>query len=90
MTGVQTCALPILTAYQMFCRVDVIDLGIGIAEEEIPKIFQRFYRSERVSELEGVGLGLYLAREIISSQGGYIKVESKLNEGSVFSVFLQM
>lgn len=79
-----------VTAYQMFCRVDVIDLGIGIAEEEIPKIFQRFYRSERVSELEGVGLGLYLAREIISSQGGYIKVESKLNEGSVFSVFLQM
>ncbi len=79
-----------ITAYQLFCRIDVVDQGIGIAEEEMPKIFQRFYRSERVREQEGVGLGLYLAREIISTQGGYIKVQSKLNEGSVFSIFLQM
>lgn len=44
------------------------DCGIGISEEEIPKIFQRFYRSEKVREEEGVGIGLYLAREILRKQ----------------------
>jgi len=79
-----------VTAYQMFCRIDVKDHGFGIAEEEIPKIFQRFYRSESVRNQEGVGLGLYLAREIIASQEGYIKVQSKLNEGTTFTVYLQL
>lgn len=79
-----------VTAYQMFCRIDVKDQGFGIPEEEIPKIFQRFYRSECVRDQEGVGLGLYLAREIIASQEGYIKVQSKLNEGTIFSVYLQL
>lgn len=79
-----------VTAYQMFCRIDVKDQGLGIAEEEIPKIFQRFYRSECVRDQEGVGLGLYLAREIVASQEGYIKVRSKPNEGTTFSVYLQL
>ena len=57
-------------------------------EEEIPKIFGRFYRSRQAAEQEGVGLGLYLAREIIESEGGYIKVTSKPGQGSCFSVFL--
>lgn len=77
-----------VTAYQMFVKIDIIDTGIGISEEDTPKIFSRFYRSNSVSEEEGVGIGLYLAREIISSQGGYIKVKSILNEGSTFSVYL--
>lgn len=79
-----------VTVYQLFCRLDVTDQGIGISEDEIPKIFQRFYRSESVRDQEGVGLGLYLAREIIASQEGYIKVQSKPNEGSTFSIFLQI
>ncbi len=74
--------------YSFFVRIDVKDEGIGIAEEEIPKIFSRFYRSYQVSEMQGVGIGLYLAREIIKAQSGYIKVGSILREGSVFSVFL--
>ncbi|MEG0319812.1 MAG: sensor histidine kinase, partial [Niameybacter sp.] len=74
--------------YQLFCRIDIKDTGIGISEEEMPKIFARFYRSQEVSHEEGVGIGLYLAREIISKQGGYIKVQSKLGEGSIFSIFL--
>lgn len=77
-------------AYQLFCRIDIIDTGIGIHEEEIPKIFARFYRSESVAEIQGVGIGLYLAREIITSEGGYIKVSSQLGKGSTFSVFLPM
>lgn len=76
--------------YQLFCRIDICDKGIGISEEELPKIFARFYRSQEVSHKEGVGLGLYLSREIITQQGGYIKVSSKEGMGSVFSVFLPM
>lgn len=76
------------TAYEMFCRIDVTDTGIGITEEETTKIFSRFYRSSAVSDTEGVGIGLYLAREIIGVQGGYIKVSSQLRKGSTFSIFL--
>lgn len=75
-------------AYEMFVRIDVKDNGIGICEEDYPKIFARFYRSQKLSDEQGVGIGLYLAREIISKQGGYIKVESEENKGSVFSVFI--
>lgn len=74
--------------YSFFIRVDITDNGIGIDEEEIPKIFTRFYRSFSVSDQPGVGIGLYLAREIIQAQKGYIKVTSRKGEGSVFSVFL--
>lgn len=76
--------------YQFFVRIDIEDNGIGIEEGETAKIFTRFYRSSKVNDQEGVGIGLYLAREIIVGQGGYIKVESKLNYGSKFSVFLPM
>ncbi len=74
--------------YEMFTRIDIWDTGIGIDESEINNIFKRFYRSSRVSEYNGVGIGLYLARKIIESQKGYIKVKSQINKGSVFSVFL--
>lgn len=75
-------------AYEMFVRIDVCDTGIGISESEQAQIFSRFYRSREVSEQQGVGIGLYLSREIISSEGGYMKVQSELGKGSVFSVFL--
>lgn len=75
-------------SYEMFVRINISDTGAGIPEDEQPKIFTRFYRSKNVQEQEGVGIGLYLAREIISSEGGYIKVSSTANKGSIFSVFL--
>lgn len=74
--------------YSLFVRIDISDTGIGITEEEIPKIFSRFYRSFEVADLPGVGIGLYLARFIIQEQKGYIKVTSRKGKGSVFSVFL--
>lgn len=74
--------------YEMFVKIDVEDNGIGISEEDYPKIFTRFYRSQKVSDEYGVGIGLYLAREIISKQGGYIKVSSAENKGSTFSIFI--
>jgi signal transduction histidine kinase len=75
-------------SYEMFVRIDISDTGKGISEDEQPKIFTRFYRSKNVQKEEGVGIGLYLAREIISSEGGYIKVSSTPAKGSTFSVFL--
>ena len=75
-------------AYEMFVRIDMRDTGIGISESEQAQIFSRFYRSREVSEQQGVGIGLYLSREIISSEGGYMKVQSAPGMGSTFSVFL--
>ena len=75
-------------SYEMFARIDISDTGAGILESEQPKIFARFYRSKAVRELEGVGIGLYLARQIISDEGGYIKVTSVPGKGSTFSIFL--
>lgn len=74
--------------YEMFVRIDVKDTGIGISEEDCAKIFTRFYRSANVRDENGVGIGLYLAREILSREGGYIKVSSKVGRGSTFSIFL--
>ncbi len=73
--------------YELFCRIDITDSGIGITEEEQPHVFERFYRSPRVAQQEGVGIGLYLSRRIISDQGGYIKLSTG-GKGTTFSVFL--
>ena len=75
-------------SYEMFVRIDIADTGCGIREEELPKIFMRFYRSELVKDEEGVGIGLYLTREILQEQGGYIKVSSVYGQGSKFSIYL--
>lgn len=76
------------TPYELFIRIDIADTGIGMEEHEINQIFKRFYRSPQVGQVEGVGIGLYLAREIITMQKGYIKVSSSVQKGSTFSIFL--
>ncbi|WP_438721206.1 sensor histidine kinase [Enterococcus sp. AZ103] len=76
------------TAYEFFCRIDITDTGIGISEKELAQIFTRFYRSSSVADNEGVGIGLYLTRQILAAENAYLKVDSKLEEGSTFSVFL--
>lgn len=74
--------------YELFCRIDVADTGIGIPETEQAQIFQRFYRGAQVQQDDGVGIGLYLARQILSGEQGYVKVSSTPGKGSVFSAFL--
>lgn len=74
--------------YELFCRIDVSDTGPGIPEEEQAKVFQRFYRSPANHQAQGVGIGLYLARQISEGQGGYIKVFSKPGKGAKFSLYL--
>ena len=77
-----------VTEYEMYTGISVRDEGMGIREEEIPKIFGRFYRSRRVQQEDGVGIGLYLAREILKKEKGYIKVRSKEGNGAEFTLFI--
>ncbi len=76
-----------ITEYPSFLRLDISDNGVGIPEEEQAKIFGRFYRGKQSVSTDGVGIGLYLTREIINKQNGYMKVSSDEN-GSTFSMFL--
>ena len=77
-----------ITEYPSYLRLDISDNGIGIPEEEQAKIFGRFYRGKYSAGIDGVGIGLYLTRDIIQKQHGYIKVRSDKN-GSSFSVFVR-
>lgn len=79
-----------LEKLETFLKIDIIDNGIGIDEENINNIFKRFFRERKVNNIEGIGIGLYLSKNIIEAQNGYIKVKSKVNEGSTFSVFLPL
>ncbi|WP_313128601.1 sensor histidine kinase [Anaerocolumna sp.] len=72
----------------MYFRIDITDSGKGIPEQHQGAIFKRFYREEDVHDIEGIGIGLYLTREIITMQGGYIKVSSEVGQGATFSVLL--
>ena len=74
--------------WEVYVKLDVSDTGKGISESNQASVFRRFYREEEVHDEPGVGIGLYLAREIITRQGGYIKVSSEIGKGSIFSVFL--
>ncbi|MBR6477476.1 MAG: HAMP domain-containing histidine kinase [Lachnospiraceae bacterium] len=74
--------------FELFSAIEITDQGIGISEEEQPLIFGRFYRGRDVREQSGVGIGLYLTRQIIEGQGGYVNVRSEKGKGSTFEVFL--
>lgn len=75
----------------IYTRIDIEDTGTGIASEEYTKIFTRLYRvrATGTERIEGTGLGLFIAREILRQQGGNITVNSIVGKGSIFSVFLQ-
>lgn len=74
--------------YELFSAIRVTDTGPGISETEQAGIFGRFYRGTGNYQTEGVGIGLYLTRQIAEKQGGYVKVQSGPGEGSTFSLFL--
>ncbi len=75
-----------------WAAVTVSDTGIGIPKEELPHIFERFYRGERpqAMQISGTGLGLAIAKEIVLLHGGRITVESKVGLGSAFTVWLPL
>lgn len=74
--------------YESFVCVRIEDHGIGIPEQEQGKVFQRFYRGTNVTDKQGFGIGLYLAREVLRKQQGYIRIKSELKKGTVVEVFL--
>ena len=76
--------------WEMYVEIKVTDTGKGISESNQAAIFRRFYREEEVHEQPGVGIGLYLSREIVTRQGGYIKVVSAPKQGSEFSIMLPL
>ena len=74
----------------MYLAIHVVDEGKGISEEDAAKIFGRFYRSSDYQQEEGVGIGLYLTREILSKEDGYIKViPNDKREGGEFIIYLR-
>ena len=78
-----------LEQLETYSIIHIRDHGIGISKEDIPYIFNRFYRSKKVEQTEGSGIGLYLSKMILEKEKGYLTVRSEPGKGSVFSVFLQ-
>jgi signal transduction histidine kinase len=66
----------------------VSDSGVGISEDQLPLVFERFYRTDAARAEEGVGLGLSIARQIAEAHGGTIRATSKVGVGSTFVLLL--
>ena len=73
---------------EIFTRISIKDTGKGIAGERQGAVFNRFYREPEIHDSEGIGIGLYLARKIITMQNGYIELESQAGQGSTFKIYL--
>ena len=76
--------------FRSFLQIEIKDTGIGISVQEIPKIFDRFYRVRQMSgeDLGGAGLGLTIVQQLLLRCGGSISVKSRPGEGSIFNVML--
>ena len=70
---------------QVYSKIEIRDYGIGIHKEDLPHIFERFYKG-RNSSSESVGIGLALSKTIIESNNGYIGVESEIGKGTKFTI----
>jgi signal transduction histidine kinase len=71
-----------------FAFVRVKDTGVGITEEELPRIWERLYRGKNALATKGLGLGLSLVRAVVQAHGGYIEVESRENKGTSFTIYI--
>ncbi len=76
------------TADDNHVKVEVADTGIGITAEDLPHIFERFYRADKIRNKSGTGLGLSIAKVITDLHGGEITVNSVLHEGTTFTIEL--
>jgi signal transduction histidine kinase len=80
----------VLSRYQHGARIQVVDTGVGIGANELPRVFDRFYRGSRANEARGSGsgLGLAIVRSVVEMHGGRVMVESRVGSGSTFTVTL--
>lgn len=76
--------------WELFVKITVADNGPGIPETEQAAVFKRFYRGSQTRSVDGLGLGLYLAREIVTRQGGYMLLVSEPGNGAAFQIFLPL
>ena len=84
------CIIVSADTNEFYAQIKIRDNGTGIPESEQAKIFGRFYRSEAVKNTEGLGIGLFLSRNIISEQGGFIMVKSEPPDGAEFIVSIPL
>jgi len=77
-----------VSEHDSWVNLEVSDTGIGISSDQIPLIFERFYRTDEARTAGGSGLGLSIARQIAEAHGGKIIVESELDEGSTFVLLI--
>lgn len=70
--------------------IEVVDTGIGISEEELPKIFERFYVGSKRKSKAGIGIGLSIVKNIVELHNGKIEVESKMGQGTIFKIYLPL
>lgn len=75
---------------EVFGKISIRDTGRGIPAEHQAQIFQRFYREPEVHDEDGIGIGLYLARKIVTMQDGYMEVHSESGKGAEFCIYLPM
>jgi signal transduction histidine kinase len=74
----------------------VVDTGVGIAEKDLPHVFERFYRGEprtpegKLLDPRGLGQGLFIARMVTEAHGGYLTVRSQAGQGSIFTMVLPL
>ena len=71
-----------------WAELEVSDTGVGIPEDQLPLVFERFYRADKARASSGAGLGLAIARQVAEAHGGRIQVESTPGEGSTFTLLL--
>jgi len=82
----------VVSAVDREAHLQVIDHGVGIAQEDLPRLFNRFERIQNLqtSHVGGAGIGLYLSRELARQHGGDVRVESQAGAGSTFTLVLPL
>jgi two-component system sensor histidine kinase BaeS len=89
-SGKHPCELVNIIKNDEAVAIEIRDTGIGISQQDLPHVFERFYRTDksRSRATGGFGIGLTIAKSIVKAHGGRITVASEVGKGSIFTVIL--